>query len=118
AARLIGILSADTRNSDEVFSDFPESISTPEINIELNEGENINLMEQLLASATFNDGKIDTLDGMRVNFEDGWGLIRASNTMPALSLRFEADSTEALNRIQSQFKNLLIQIKPDLNVPF
>ncbi len=118
AARLIGILSADTRSSDKVFADLPESESTPEISIELNEGENIILMEQFLAKANFKDAEIIAIDGMRVNFTDGWGLIRASNTMPALALRFEADNAEALARIQYQFKEMLTEIKPDINVPF
>jgi phosphomannomutase/phosphoglucomutase len=118
AARLIGILSADARSSDKVFADLPESESTPEINIELNEGENIILMEQLLEKANFEDAEIITIDGMRVNFTDGWGLVRASNTMPALALRFEADNKEALARIQYQFKELLTQLKPDLTLPF
>ncbi len=118
AARLIGILSADTRSSDQVFADLPESESTPEINIELNEGENIILMEQILTKANFKDAEMITIDGLRVNFHDGWGLVRASNTMPALALRFEADNIEALNRIQYEFKELLTQIKPDMAVPF
>ncbi len=118
AARLIGILSADTRDSAQVFADIPESFSTPEIYIELAESENINLMQQLLAKVDFKDAEIITFDGLRADFSDGWGLVRASNTMPALALRFEADTAEALNRIQSQFKDLLTQIKADINVPF
>ena len=118
ASRLIEILSTDTRNSNEVFADFPDNINTPEINIELSEGENIGLMEKIFSQASFDDGKIINIDGMRVEFADGWGLVRASNTMPALTLRFEGDSTEALNRIQSQFKNLLTQVKPDIAIPF
>ena len=118
ASRLIGLLSADTRSSDEVFADLPESVSTPEIYIELNEGENFLLMDQILANASFNDAKIITIDGIRANFADGWGLVRASNTMPALALRFEADDIKALNRIQAQFKDLLIQLKADINIPF
>ncbi len=118
AARLIGILSDDTRDSAKVFADIPESTSTPEINIELAEGENVILMEQLLAKADFKDAELITIDGLRVNFVDGWGLVRASNTMPALSLRFEADDIVSLDRIQSEFKDLLIQIRPDLKIPF
>ncbi len=118
AARLIGILSDDKRDSAEVFTDIPESVSTPEIYIDLAEEESVALMKQLLAKANFKDAEIITLDGLRADFSDGWGLVRASNTMPALALRFEADTTEALSRIQSQFKDLITQIKPDIKVPF
>lgn len=118
ASRLIEILSTDTRNSNEVFADFPDSINTPEIIIELAEDENIAIMNKLFSQASFSNGKITNIDGMRVDFTDGWGLIRASNTMPALTLRFEGDSTETLNRIQSQFKKLLTQVKPDIAIPF
>lgn len=118
AARLIGILSADTRSSSDVFADLPESVSTPELNIELNEGENVLLMDQFLSNANFDGAKLLTIDGVRADFVDGWGLIRASNTMPALSLRFEADNDESLARIQSLFKDLLDQIKPGIDTPF
>jgi len=118
AARLIGILSDDKRDSADVFTDIPESVSTPEIYIDLAEEENFALMQQLLSKADFKDAEIITLDGLRADFSDGWGIVRASNTMPALALRFEADTTEALSRIQSQFKDLLTQIKPDIKVPF
>jgi len=118
AARLIGILSDDSRDSAKVFADIPESSSTPEISIALAEGENIILMEQILANADFKEAELITIDGLRVNFADGWGLVRASNTMPALALRFEADDSAALDRIQSEFKDLLIKIKPDMNIPF
>lgn len=118
AARLIGILSDDTRESAAVFSDLPESTNTPEINIALAEGENTLLMTHIIANANFKDADLITLDGLRANFSDGWGLVRASNTMPALSLRFEADDSNALKRVQTEFKNLLLQIRPDLNIPF
>ena len=118
ASRLIEILSSDTRNSAEVFSDYPDSINTPEINIQLSDGENVDFMEQLFATADFNDGKIINIDGLRVEFTDGWGLVRASNTMPVLVLRFEADNKTALQRIQSQFKDLLTKVNPDLKIPF
>jgi phosphomannomutase/phosphoglucomutase len=117
-SRLVEILSADSRNSNEVFADFPDSVNTPEINIELAEGENVSIMEKIFSSANFSDGKIITIDGMRVEFDDGWGLVRASNTLPVLVLRFEADSTVALERIQNQFKELLNQVKPGLSIPF
>ncbi len=118
ASRLIEILSADSRNSDEVFADFPENVSTPEIKIELAEGENQFLMKKICNAAHFEDGKIIDIDGLRVEFDDGWGLVRASNTMPSLVLRFEGDNNEALKRIQSQFKLLFTEVKPSLNLPF
>lgn len=118
SVKLIEILSTDTRNSADVFSDFPDSINTPEIEIKLAEGENFAIMDKLFANAKFDNGKIIDIDGMRVDFSDGWGLVRASNTMPSLTLRFEADSVEGLQRIQSQFKELLLKIKPDIVIPF
>jgi phosphomannomutase/phosphoglucomutase len=118
AARMIEILSSDTRSSSEVFADFPDSINTPELNIELQEGENFRIIEQLIAQADFDDANIIDIDGMRVEFTDGWGLVRASNTTPSLVLRFEADSEAAMTRIQDQFKQLLSKVKPDMSFPF
>lgn len=118
AARMIEILSEDTRPSNEVFADLPDSINTPELNVPLEEGENVRFVEQMFSLADFKDGKIINIDGMRVEFADGWGLIRASNTTPSLTLRFEADSKEAMGRIQAQFRSLMLKIKPDLSLPF
>jgi len=118
AARLLEILSRDTRSSAEVFADFPDSINTPELNVELEEGENFTFMDGLLAAAHFNDGKITDIDGMRVDFPNGWGLVRASNTTPSLVIRFEADSEAAMNGIQEQFRQLMKKIKPDIVLPF
>lgn len=118
ASRLIEILSRDTRSSAEVFADFPDSINTPELNVALEEGENFSFMNKLLAAAKFADGKITDIDGMRVDFPDGWGLVRASNTTPSLVIRFEADSEAAMNSIQGQFKQLMTKIKPDITLPF
>ena len=118
AARMIEILSSDTRSSSEVFADFPDSINTPELNIDLQEGENVTVLQQIIEQADFADGKIIDIDGMRVEFADGWGLVRASNTIPALVLRFEADTQDAMERIQSDFKQLLNKINPDMVLPF
>ncbi len=118
AGRMIELLSTDTRPSQEVFADFPDSINTPEITIALQEGENSRFVEQLFAEANFPEGNILSIDGLRVDFDDGWGLVRASNTTPSLVLRFEADNEAALKRIQTQFKDLLLTVKPDLKIPF
>ncbi len=118
ASRLIEILSADTRNSADVFADFPNSLNTPEILIKLSEEESLHIMDKIFAEQNFSEGKIIKIDGMRVEFTDGWGLVRTSNSLPALTLRFEADNTEALQRIQSQFKALLVKVKPDITLSF
>ncbi|MGZ8172723.1 MULTISPECIES: phosphomannomutase/phosphoglucomutase [Methylobacter] len=118
AARLLEILSRDTRSSAEVFADFPDSINTPELNVVLEKGENFTFMDGLLAAAHFSDGKITDIDGMRVDFPNGWGLVRASNTTPSLVIRFEADSEAAMSGIQEQFRQLMKKIKPDIALPF
>jgi len=118
AARLVEILSEDTRNSAEVFADFPDSPCTPEININLNAVDISEIMQDLLNQPGFTDGKITDIDGLRVDFNDGFGLVRASNTTPSLVVRFEGDTEEALTRIQQQFHERLLKIKPDLTLPF
>ncbi len=118
AARLVEILSEDTRSSTEVFADFPDSPNTPELSINLQEGENFSIMQQLLNNPDFPDAKITDIDGLRVDFNDGFGLVRASNTTPSLVVRFEGETPAALNRIQEQFRQLLLTIKPDLSLPF
>ncbi|MEQ1484102.1 phosphomannomutase/phosphoglucomutase [Methyloglobulus sp.] len=118
AARLLQILSEDQRSSSDVFADFPDSINTPELNVELAEGENFTFIEKLFASANFTGGKITDIDGMRLDFADGWGLVRASNTTPSLVIRFEADSKVAMENIQAQFRQLMLEVKPDIKLPF
>ena len=118
AARMIEILSSDTRSSADVFAGFPNSPNTPELNVPMNEGENVEFIEKLVAKADFKEGKITDIDGLRVDFADGWGLVRASNTTPSLVVRFEADNEQALRRIQERFKTLMTTIKPDITLPF
>jgi len=118
AARLLEILGIEDRHSDEVFEDFPEDISTPELNIEVTEASKFGIVERLSAQGEFDDGSISTIDGVRVEYGDGWGLCRASNTTPALVLRFEAESEEALARIKTVFREQLRQVAPELNVTF
>jgi phosphomannomutase/phosphoglucomutase len=117
-ARLIEILSGDPRSTAEVFAELPDSLNTPELNVSLAEGENFTFIEQLRALAQFPEARITDIDGLRVDFVDGWGLVRASNTTPSLVIRFEADNEQALARIQGQFRELMLQVKPDIALPF
>jgi phosphomannomutase/phosphoglucomutase len=118
AARLVEILSAEFRSTTEIFAELPDSISTPEINVKMEEGENFAFIETMQAMADFDDAKVIDIDGMRVEFIDGWGLVRASNTTPSLVLRFEADNEEALEKIKDSFKEVMLKVKPDIVLPF
>ena len=115
AVRLLEILGSESRDADEVFAQFPVTYTTPEIKITTTEEEKFKVMERLEAQADFGDGTVTSIDGIRVDFSDGWGLIRPSNTSPVLSLRFEADGPGALDRIQDEFQAQLTAVAPDLN---
>lgn len=118
AARLLELLARDTRSPTDVFADLPDAINTPELNIQLKEGENHAVVKKLVAAADFPNATITTIDGLRADFKDGFGLVRASNTTPVLVLRFEGDTQAALNRIQSSFRDLLQAVAPDAELPF
>src|SRR6185369_9197298 len=108
-ARLLQILAKSTEQASQIFSTIPERVATPEITIDVTEESKFNILETMKAQANFQDVQsISTIDGMRVTFSDGWGLIRPSNTTPKLVARFEAESKMALNRIQAVFKELLL----------
>jgi len=117
-ARLLEVLSLDHRTSARVFSALPESVATPELRVTVREGEQGRIMERLAAGAKFPGARLTTIDGVRADFGDGWGLVRASNTTPCLILRFEADDAEALRRIQELFRRELLRIEPSLELPF
>ena len=120
AARLLEILSRSKNPSAELDA-LPTSFSTPELNVPCVEGEHHAVVAELLARAAdgrlkFEGGEVGTIDGLRVDFADGFGLIRASNTTPVLVLRFEGHTAEALQRIEAQFMDLLRSVKPDAQV--
>jgi len=117
-ARLLEILSLEQQTPAEIFTTYPDSVNTPELRVDLVEGEHYSFMDKLVAEACFEDAQIITIDGLRVEFSDGWGLVRASNTTPSLVLRFEADNEAALRRIQDQFRALLMKVDASLTVPF
>ncbi|MFP5472702.1 MAG: phosphomannomutase/phosphoglucomutase [Gammaproteobacteria bacterium] len=111
--RLLEILSAHP-NASEVLNALPTSFSTPELNVKCNEGEPHKLVEEMKAKAKFDaDAKVSTIDGIRVDWADGFGLVRASNTTPVLVLRFEGQTQEALHRIEATMTALLKSVKPD-----
>ena len=118
AARLLEVLGKDARPVTEVFDALPDSVNTPELNIAMQEGEPPRFMDKLLASAHFENAQVFTIDGMRVDFPDGWGLVRASNTTPVLVLRFEADNDDALSRIMGEFRRVMLQVDAGLSLPF
>ena len=117
-ARLCELLAADNRSPGEVFSALPNTVNTPELRMETEEGEQHALVAELVATARFDDATVCNIDGLRVDFEDGFGLVRASNTTPAVIMRFEADSRQRLEAIQSRFRQLLHSVRADLNLPF
>jgi len=117
-ARLLEILS---RSADPcaALEALPDSVSTPELQLQLREGENYTLMDQLQKSARFDGAReIITIDGLRVEYADGFGLARPSNTTPVIVLRFEADSEAAIKRIQDEFRKALLAVKPGATLPF
>ena len=118
AARMLEILSKHNQPTSAVFDELPDSINTPELQILFAEGEHYKFMERFKQEADFGDADILAIDGLRVNFADGWGLIRPSNTTPCLVLRFEADSEARLRAIQDKFKQEILKQDSSLDVPF
>ncbi len=117
-ARLLEIVSRE-RDPSALLNALPDSPSTPELNWKLAEGEPHALIEKLQASAPFpNAERILAIDGVRAEYADGFGLARASNTTPVIVLRFEADTAQALERIQGEFRSALQQLKPGSPLPF
>lgn len=118
ACRLLEIIADNSLSVEAQFALIPDSINTPEINIAIEDEYKFSFMEQFCKEAHFPEAAIIRIDGLRVEFNYGWGLIRASNTTPCLVARFEAESSEALQRIQSIFKTQLLKINHFLAIPF
>lgn len=117
-ARLLEYLSKQA-DLNATLHGLPDTVNTPELNIKMAEGEHYALMETLQKTATFPDAKeVITLDGMRVEYADGFGLARPSNTTPVIVLRFEADTAEALEKIQADFRRVIHAAAPGLALPF
>jgi phosphomannomutase/phosphoglucomutase len=117
-ARLLEILSRFA-NPSEILNNLPDSVSTPEQHINMQEGEPHALIAQLQKTATFEGAtEVITIDGLRVEYADGFGLMRPSNTTPVIVLRFEADNEAALKRIQAQFREVIWGVAPQVALPF
>ncbi len=118
AARLLEILGARSESPMEVLQALPNGVSTPEIKVAAPNGDPHSFVEHFELSAKFEGARRSTIDGVRVDWPDGWGLVRASNTTPVLVMRFDADSREALERIQALFRERLLAVDSELDLPF
>jgi len=115
AARFLEILAAGNQSADDMLQSLPQSVVTPELRIDVEEDRKFELMERIAQLASFPLARVSRLDGIRADFQDGWGLIRASNTTPALLLRFEASSRQSLQFIEDAFRQLLKQVDQQLD---
>jgi phosphomannomutase/phosphoglucomutase len=118
AARLLELLARDPRPAAEVFAALPDTVNTPELQLKFPEGEHYAAIEELVQRANFPDARVTTIDGLRADFPDGFGLVRASNTTPVLVFRFEGDDKDALERIQKRFRELMFSVRPGIVLPF
>ena len=117
-ARLLEILSR-VDSMTQTLNDLPQSTSTPELHIHLKEGENFAIIEQMTKQANFEGAQdVITIDGLRVEYADGFGLARSSNTTPVIVMRFEAETPAALARIQAALKQAVLAVKPDAELPY
>ncbi len=117
AVRLLEILAKHNVDADTFFDSFPQDVGTPEINIEVTDENKFDIVTRLAREGDFGQGIKTTLDGIRVDYPDGWGLCRASNTTPMLVLRFEGKDDAALARIRERFAQALKQVAPELEIP-
>ncbi len=118
AARLLEILAARADTPSEVLEALPNALSTPEIKVPVEAGNAHEVVARFVASAQFEGARLTTIDGLRADWEDGWGLVRASNTTPILVLRFEADNQAALTRITDDFRAHQARVAPEVKATF
>ncbi len=118
-ARLLELLSKREETPQAIFDSLPNTINTPELHIKMeNFGEHYTLMDELAKNADFPGEQVSTFDGLRVDFETGFGLIRPSNTTPVLVMRFEGDDQRSLEAIQDKFRELILKTRPTITPPF
>lgn len=117
-ARLLEIMAKSELSTNEIFSSLPDTVNTPELKLEMNEGEHFLFMDKLIANANFEGAKITDIDGIRADFENAWGLVRASNTTPCLVIRFEGNTQESMSEVQEKFRALFMSLDNTLDLPF
>ena len=117
-ARLLEILAKTDQTTHEIFSSLPDTVNTPELKLEMKEGEHHDFMKKLIANATFEGAKITDIDGIRADFASAWGLVRASNTTPCLVIRFEGDTEKTMKDVQEKFRALFMSLDDSLKLPF
>ena len=118
AARMLEILAKQARPASELFAELPNDVNTPEIVVHLaQDGQQHEFIKRFVEACSFPTAQLSTIDGVRADFEDGWGLVRASNTTPSLVIRFEAETKPALERIQNEFKTQILAVDNSINLP-
>jgi phosphomannomutase/phosphoglucomutase len=119
AARLLEIIANQKLSSSALFATLPNSLSTPEININFKEdGAQHDFMQKFASVVDFPGAKITTIDGIRADYENGWGLVRASNTTPSLVIRFEADNEKVIENIKNDFRQQMLKTDSAIQLPF
>jgi len=119
AGRLLEVLALDPRSTDEVFAELPAGLGTAELFVPLSPEESASVMEKVLGMADRLDGvEVNTIDGLRAEFDQGWGLVRSSNTQNGVVFRFQADDQESLDKIQDLFRRMMHLAAPQLALPF
>lgn len=118
AARLLQLLDLSGKTSSEMFSELPEGVSSEEINVPIPDKIKFKLIKALVVKGDFGQGKVSTIDGLRVDYEDRWFLARASNTTPSIVVKFEAESEVALEAVKDVLRQELLKIAPKLKLNF
>ena len=119
AARLLEIIAKQNLSSSKLFTTLPNSLSTPEINVHFKEdGAQHSFMQNFAKSVELPNAKITTIDGIRADYDNGWGLVRASNTTPSLVIRFEADNESTIEKIKNDFRQQMAKVDKNIELPF
>jgi len=118
SARFVEIFTNSKSSPTELFAELPEGYSTPELRLPLSEDQHAGFMEELIDKMAVSDADVIDIDGLRIEYSDGWGLARPSNTSPYIILRFEGESEVVLERIKSEFRGAIKLVIPDIEIPF